>query len=111
MVAGLLVVRLLAQMGAVLLEELECFSVAVVGHVVQATHLFNGEGIHRAPLSLKPRNGLAEAVHGCLFLCRRVGSQVCILIVRGKCHSSSPSSSLSRGSVSAKGKSPPSCRC
>src|SRR5712692_5282903 len=90
-----------AQMGAVLLEELEGFSVAVVGHVVHAAHLFNGEGIHRATLSLKLRNGLAETINRGLFLCRCIGAQMGVGIVG---HCSSPSFSCAGGSVSANGR-------
>lgn len=70
-----------AQMGAVFLEELEGFSIPVIRHVVQAAHLFNGEGIDRAALGLKLRNSLAETVNCRLFLCGRIGTQVIVLLL------------------------------
>ena len=107
--AGRLMLRLFlcaffAQMGAVLLKDLECISISVIGHVVHAAHLFNGEGIDRAALGLKSHNGLAETIYRCLFLCCCVGTQVRILVTGGKRHSLSPSSFWNGGNVSTKGR-------
>jgi hypothetical protein len=63
-------------MSTVLLEELKCFSIVVVGHVIHPADLFDRKDIHRASIGFKCLNSLLQPCNRRLFLHGCIGAQM-----------------------------------
>src|SRR2546427_86872 len=69
-------------MGTVVAKECQSLSIAVIGHVIEATDLFDGKGRDWALFLLQLCKSLFHSIQGCLLLLGGISTQVGIPVFR-----------------------------